>query len=157
MAPTTIVICVARCPGALLASGAFACLSPFLAKAVAGHNATLAITFSGVGIAPVGGRRGKGCLTAPKKLLLEMVLYDEAQLLVALRLLVLSDALPVKGQDWLQIRALIKLAPKHRLHEIMVGDRVDVSAGSVSIIQELLNVVTWHLQLYPNDLIPVQQ
>ena len=90
---------MARCPGALFASGAFACFSPFLAKAVAGYNATLAITFSGMGIAPVGGRRGKGCLIAPKKLLLEMVLYDKAQLLVALGLRVLSDALLVKGQD----------------------------------------------------------
>ena len=85
-----------------------------------------------------------------------MVFYDEPQFLIALGFLVLGDALPVKGQDRLQRRALIKLAPKHGLHELVVWDKVDASAGSVSIIQELLNVVTWHLQLYPNDLIPVQ-
>ena len=84
-----------------------------------------------------------------------MVFHDEAKLLVALRLLILSDALPVKGQNRLQLNTLLKLAPKHGFHELMVRNRVDVGAGSVPIVQKMPNVVTWHYQLHSDDLIPV--
>ena len=115
LAPATrpVLLSVAFCPRAVVTSSALTILGSFPADATARLDLGLTIALGRMHLLPRTRSRRKCSLTSLKKLFFEDISNDVLQLFVVLRLLLLGDALPVKGQNRFQPHASLKLPSEH--------------------------------------------